>query len=150
MSWQGIQVGTDAMAAADITVTFKAAFARASHATPERQLIATSVLQVWHHFLLPRSYLYEYDRPFCDANWIVTFDVWLGMDSNYNFDQWELRRFHRLPPNETVRLGVTGIATMLVEKLRRGDAFRHAMSASAGRRIDDCDHHQSAHQANCS
>ena len=53
-----------------------------------------------------------------------------------------------LPPNETVRFGCNWHGKMLVETMRRGDAFRHAMSA--GRRVDDCDHHQSAHQANCS
>ena len=35
MSWQGIQVGTDAMATADITVTFKAAFAKFTMQLPK-------------------------------------------------------------------------------------------------------------------
>ena len=53
-----------------------------------------------------------------------------------------------LSPNETVRLGVTGMAKCWlrneVEAMPSGNAM------STGRRVNDCDHHQSAHQANCS
>ena len=43
---------------------------KVSHATPERQLTATSVQQVWHHFLFDR--IFTNTIVLCDENRIVS------------------------------------------------------------------------------
>ena len=80
---------------------------KVSHATPERQLTATSVQQVWHHFLFDR--IFTNTIVLCDENRIVSsmlgmawIQIAIMLDGNFED--------FNVAPNDTVRLGVTGMA----------------------------------------